>query len=455
MSSYIPEHYFGHIPGTYPMQYGLLPWPEHLKPEKAAPDESNGLPKNPLAMPALVDAGGVFFLTLSVHDRLGIATTIERLIGLLDEMDGDENLEPYLAGYHDLDGDREGDGGTQGKDEDFEPSLGSVQWHPHSQENLAFGVRMPPSNDLRRTRDCSQESWASGSGDDREEECEDEGAQDDREYSLGWQDEGNQALLRGGDGDYEADLGTTEEIDQLRRLEIAAGVMAGLDEPCLGWAESAGKGIVGQQNCLDDREHVDEREGDPAEAGIGDPDGLAWVLSPSTMGRAQARPIKNPTLPPAMYPDQFSCIGDGNCLEPEIMDGGRIIVDKKAAYGPGDFVIIFRDPATVGRGDHVWKIKRFVSEDANFIVAETLNPPRKLAFRKSEVVAVWHAEPAPVDYVPGQKVTDAMLVEKATKQPDGTIMRRFEPRDDDAFIPELDPANWRAMHYRAANGRLQ
>lgn len=366
MPSYIPEHYFGAVRddnGRWTGQQGLIPWPEHLKPENADQHTvgdhgklvNEGKPwagTDPRSLPTLVDAGGVFFLTLSVHDRVGIATTIERLIGLLDEMDGDENLEPYLAGYHDLDGDREGDGGTLGKDEDFEPSLGSVQWHPHSQENLAFGVRMPPSNDLRRTRDCSQESWASGSGDDREEECEDEGAQDDREYSLGWQDDGNQVHLQCagfGNGDLEADLGTTEEIDQVRRLERAGGYLAGEDEPSLGWAESAGKGIVGQQNCLDDREHEDEREDDPAELGIADDD--------------------------AKHSEEF------------IFGGWP---------GDGSGVTIARDMLRQVNGQ----------------------PP---------------------------------LVEKATKQPDGTIMRRLEPRDDAMMIPEVDFL----AHYRAAHGRLQ
>lgn len=385
MSSYIPEHYYGHIPGTHPMQYGLLPWPAHLKPRQLEPLPDIDLPKlfnEPRQampdLPTLVDAGGVFFLTLSIHDRVGIATTIERLIDMLDALDGDPDLEPYLAGYHDLDGDREGDGGALGMDEDFEPlhgwpnagqpineamcadddreidnadwepSLGSVQWYPRSQDNLAFGVRLPPSSERVRTRDCSQESWASGSGDDREEECEDEGAQDDREYSLGWQDEGNQGHLQCagfGDGDMEADLGTTEEIDQVRRLERAGGYLAGEDEPSLGWAESAGKGIVGQQNCLDDREHEDEREDDPAELGIADDD--------------------------AKHSEEF-------------------------IFGDGSGVTIARNMLRQMNGQ----------------------PP---------------------------------LVEKATKQPDGTVMRRFEPRDDATMIPEIDFL----AHYRAAHERLQ
>lgn len=146
---------------------------------------------------------GAIFLTVGETDRIGIATSIERLIDLLDAMEPDPDLEPWL-----------------------------------------------------------------GSGDDREDTCEDEGAQcegggeatGDEEHSLGWQDEGAQLTLEGGFGEYEADLGTTEEIDQVRRLEQAPGWVADT-EPDLGWAETHGRGITGKgQNCLDDREHEDERE---------------------------------------------------------------------------------------------------------------------------------------------------------------------------------------------------
>lgn len=41
---------------------------------------------------------GVFFLTINSQDRASIATTIEQLISLLDAMDPDPDLEPWLAG---------------------------------------------------------------------------------------------------------------------------------------------------------------------------------------------------------------------------------------------------------------------------------------------------------------------------------------------------------------------
>ncbi|MEQ1943528.1 hypothetical protein ABMA32_14025 [Mesorhizobium sp. VNQ89] len=76
----------------------------------------------------LANVDGVFFLTINSKDRASIATTIERLISILDAMDPDPDLEPWLSGQ-----------------------LGT--------------------GDL---------------GDDREEECEDEGAQCDDEGEPDW-----------------------------------------------------------------------------------------------------------------------------------------------------------------------------------------------------------------------------------------------------------------------------
>lgn len=185
-------------------------------------------------------------LTLNPGDRLTLSTTIERLIGLLDGMEADPDIE---------------------SNGDAEPWLGASERHPE------------PSRLKERKSDSamhSQETWASGDAADQEDACEDEGAQcddegahdTDVELSLGWENEGSQEEYSGGlNGDHEANLGTTEEFDQVRRLETALGyVAAGEAEPDLGWAETHGRGIVGDQNCIDDREHDDERQPNGDEA---------------------------------------------------------------------------------------------------------------------------------------------------------------------------------------------
>jgi hypothetical protein len=229
-------------------------------------------------LPALAAAGGVFFVTLT-RDRLCIASTIERLIDMLDAMDGDENLEVDNADYED------------GSDD--EPMLGAREYHPVSFEAAFGGLALPRTGFLRHDRSGSQEHWSVGATtaafDDCEDVSEDEGAiTGDDEYSLGWEAEGNQVHLNM--SDWEADLATTEEIDQVRRLELSDGWMVQDSEPDLGWAESAGKGIVGPQNCLDDRENDDEREEDgdriDFDGGEDDHPGFIWGGNEA----AEARP---------------------------------------------------------------------------------------------------------------------------------------------------------------------
>jgi hypothetical protein len=114
---YIPEYVYGAIHddnGRWTGECGLVPWPAHLRPRDASAPEEATQPA-PEAPTTLVNAGGVFFVTLSPDDRAGIATTIERLINMLDDIDGDETLE---------------DGG------DLEPNLGWV-----SGERFSEGFR--------------------------------------------------------------------------------------------------------------------------------------------------------------------------------------------------------------------------------------------------------------------------------------------------------------------------
>ncbi|QKC83963.1 MULTISPECIES: hypothetical protein [unclassified Mesorhizobium] len=58
------------------------------------------------------------FIGMTPTLRLRIETTIENLLSLLDEIDGDENLEPYHAGFDQrtMD-DREGDDEREAIDE--------------------------------------------------------------------------------------------------------------------------------------------------------------------------------------------------------------------------------------------------------------------------------------------------------------------------------------------------
>lgn len=133
MSAYVPEFTYGLLPHSYRNgagpQYGLVPWPAHLR-----SPESSGIELTKkgeaYAHAAIANAAGVIFLTLDPEDRVTLATTIERLINLLDSLDLDADLEPTLAGWQGATDDLEDvceDEGAQcddeGIDDDREPEV--------------------------------------------------------------------------------------------------------------------------------------------------------------------------------------------------------------------------------------------------------------------------------------------------------------------------------------------
>jgi phage repressor protein C with HTH and peptisase S24 domain len=410
-------------------------------------------PAMPDFVPTLDVNDGTIFVTCKEGHRLSLSTTIERLIDMLDALDPDADVEdngdlepslswpergPQTLRFTDTE-DQELD------DADCEPSLGSI--------NPRLGSIESPwgrSGILTRDYSCSQVAWASGGRDDREEECEDEGAQVEDGHSLGWQNEGSQERLDA--SHYEPELGSTEEIDQAKRNEIRPGLGGAVHdgEPDLGFVgigtgHRAGEGQDDREDQCEDEGAQCDDEG-VTDSGIADADGLAWLNMAQTegIGHGKGKDLHNPSLPPERYPDQFCVIADGKCCEPEIADGSYVIVDKRKPYVRGDFVAIFRKPETVRPGDHVIKVKRFFQEFPSGLVVETLNPHRAVYFDNREVWAVWHARPAPEDFVPGSKQTDgALLAEHAKQLANGVVVReivdrrkkaapeRFELKDSD------------------------
>ncbi len=124
---------------------------------------------------------------LALRDRL--EQHLEAMVGFLDELDGDPDLEP---------------------------SLGSAA--PHQQ--------------------VTQEIWAVGNTDDREQECEDEGAgNEDNEPSLGWPETGCgvQSLKNTGFNGFTSDLEEACEDEGAQcDDEGDRSSDSGLDEACGG-----------------------------------------------------------------------------------------------------------------------------------------------------------------------------------------------------------------------------
>lgn len=124
-------------------------------------------------------------VTLAPEERQRIGDEIDRLLALLDAADGDPDLEPSLGSLDRVDGlyhrggadqrlwsagsrdDREDEHDGREPDVDDEPSLASLHGGAHPEH-------------------FHQGSWARGNSDEREEACEDEGAQCEDEGAHEW-----------------------------------------------------------------------------------------------------------------------------------------------------------------------------------------------------------------------------------------------------------------------------
>ena len=148
-----------------------------------------------------------------------------RLLALRDRLE--QHLEAMIGWLNELDG-----------DPDLEPSLGASR--PHEQ--------------------LSQTIWAHGTTDDREQECEDEGAGDeDSEPALGWPETGTA-------GQSFHNMGSTSDLEEQCEDEGAQcddeGCVHTDDEPSLGWTIDGKRGSTWD----DDREHDPADLGEPDEA---------------------------------------------------------------------------------------------------------------------------------------------------------------------------------------------
>jgi hypothetical protein len=123
-------------------------------------------------------------------DREKIESTVESLIAILDEEDGDCDLEPSLAdngGYgiptgHDLEHDPADDEPELGwtADGNQERALrGMLQAQEFNHRESEHDGREPSLGSVEGWSGVDQTHWASGDRTDREMECEDEGAEHD------------------------------------------------------------------------------------------------------------------------------------------------------------------------------------------------------------------------------------------------------------------------------------
>ncbi|MGC4024412.1 MAG: hypothetical protein QM744_04205 [Mesorhizobium sp.] len=168
--SYQPEYVYGDIPdanGRWTGQYGLKPWPAHLQARQTA-SESNA------------SSEPTTFLSVTPSMRKKLAATFEALIALLDEIDGDC---------------------------DVESTLGAPERSPEPHR----GKRGPVYGKEARDNEGDQTNWADGANAAFEDDCETDNEDNedggDNEPNLGWTGHGIGCLKGEQTDDREEDAG--------------------------------------------------------------------------------------------------------------------------------------------------------------------------------------------------------------------------------------------------------
>jgi hypothetical protein len=150
-------------------------------------------------------------------------------------------------------------------------------------------------------------------------------------------------------------------------------------------------------------------------------------------------PVAAETVPgsfiidPAQVPERYALIVQGDCMAPLHRDGDVVTADKSATYARGDLVVIYIKPELVKPGRCNAMLKRLVSiphwaatfpfsdHPESEIVAiasvETLNPPRRIHFRCSDILAMHRCTgAAPVGMPPASPLASRVHASDITRR---------------------------------------
>lgn len=305
----------------------------------------------------------------------------ETLILMLDELDGDPDLESSLGFYVPADRyllDAEADDADDEDGGDAEPSLASPELHPSvPMQRLNYWGEPVPGGFTGRDRTGSQIQWARGSRDDREDEHD--GSEPD-ESGYGDLDGMNEGEVG------EPSLGWT--LDGKAGPDVGDRELDADDEPTLGWTgnlnQSSSKFLGGGDDREDehdgrepDADGEDNSDAEPDTDAEPDSDveprfcgvtvdashaGPCQGLVPQkNKRRRQGPPRTLIDFDPRNLPEIYAMQADGNCMEPELADGTMLIFDRAQPPQVGNLVGFFFKRDVVLPGEHQGRVKRLVT----------------------------------------------------------------------------------------------
>lgn len=180
---------------------------------------------------------GTVFLTVSERNRVGLATSIERLIDLLDSLEADPDLEPDVGDYEpsiggnglnhlalDCELDESDDEPSLGSRNPIAPSvtpLGFWQVRPYYVSEADWAAHLRRHDDVWSPPTDCQTRWGEGTlANDREDEHD--GAEPENEHGGAWAESGSLSGRLSGaghDDDREPSLSLPESLNQATRWQ--------------------------------------------------------------------------------------------------------------------------------------------------------------------------------------------------------------------------------------------
>jgi hypothetical protein len=76
--------------------------------------------------------------------------------------------------------------------------------------------------------------------------------------------------------------------------------------------------------------------------------------------RSQPPQTTPTTIDPATLPERYILIVEGACLEPDIPNGSKVLIERDGKIAPGDLAVLYFKPDRIPPGAHNSTLKRVV-----------------------------------------------------------------------------------------------
>ena len=120
--------------------------------------------------------------------------------------------------------------------------------------------------------------------------------------------------------------------------------------------------------------------------------------------RSQSSQTTPTTVDPTKLPERYILIVDGACLEPDIPNGSKVLIERDRKIGPGDLAVLYFKPDRIPPGECNSTLKRVVMPPPHYVkfpwrehlqsdvhalvIVEMTNPGRQFAVKCEHLLGI-------------------------------------------------------------------